>query len=171
MGGRRRSSSNKPVPKKRPKLDKIFKCPKCSHDGSTVQITKKEKEMEAVISCKVCKSSHKYRKRVTYLTEPIDVFSDWIDAIDQKGKHTKPQQGAKRPSTSMKTSTGESLRKAHKNEEYEDEIGDDVLNTPGLRRKPFSGNEDEEIEEELGDNAEPEEEDDDEEEEEDGEED
>ena len=35
MGGRRRSSANKPQPKKRPRLEKVFKCPKCFHEEST----------------------------------------------------------------------------------------------------------------------------------------
>lgn len=89
MGGRRRSAASKPIPKKRPVLEKVFKCPRCSHFESaivTIERNPKDKgEARAWVECKVCKAKEVFRKKVTYLTEHVDVMSYWLDRIEEEG--------------------------------------------------------------------------------------
>nr|GMC76669.1 transcription elongation factor 1 homolog [Ipomoea batatas] len=77
----KRKSRAKPPPKKRiDKLDTAFTCPFCSH-GSSVEcrIDKKNSIGEAV--CNICKAS--FSTTATTLTEPIDIYSEWIDECER----------------------------------------------------------------------------------------
>jgi len=76
--GKRKSS--KPPPKKVvPKVDTTFTCPFCNHDKAVIakmdHLTEK-----GLVECTVC--GQKYTCNITHLSEPIDVYSDWIDACD-----------------------------------------------------------------------------------------
>mmetsp|Transcript_8667 Transcript_8667/g.21488 ORF Transcript_8667/g.21488 Transcript_8667/m.21488 type:complete len:93 (-) Transcript_8667:160-438(-) len=76
--GKRKSS--KPPPKKVvPKVDTMFTCPFCNHDKAVIakmdHLTEK-----GLVECTVC--GQKYTCNITHLSEPIDVYSDWIDACD-----------------------------------------------------------------------------------------
>lgn len=56
----------------------------CSQEGAACTITKEGKDFKnayASIRCPACMEGHKFRGNVTYLTEPIDIYSDWIDFI------------------------------------------------------------------------------------------
>ncbi|CAH3116470.1 transcription elongation factor 1 homolog [Pocillopora damicornis] len=76
----RRRSKRKPAPKRRQDpLDKQFNCPFCNHEKSC------EVRMDRVrntghISCRVCLED--FQTSITYLSEPVDVYSDWIDACE-----------------------------------------------------------------------------------------
>ncbi|ONI22636.1 hypothetical protein PRUPE_2G141500 [Prunus persica] len=66
--GKRKSSRAKPVAKKRmEKLDTAFCCPFCNHGSSAL--------------CSVCQES--FSTTITPLTEPIDVYSEWIDECER----------------------------------------------------------------------------------------
>jgi|TARA_B110000977_G_scaffold196171_1_gene276019 transcription elongation factor Elf1 len=80
--GKRKSS--KPPPKKvAPKVDTTFTCPFCNHDKS---VTAKMDHLteKGLVECTVC--GQKYTCNITHLSEPIDVYSDWIDACDKANK-------------------------------------------------------------------------------------
>ncbi|KAF5365631.1 hypothetical protein D9758_003327 [Tetrapyrgos nigripes] len=80
--GKRKKSSRKPAAAARIKvpLDTSFTCLFCHHDNSvTVRIDKKEGIAQLV--CRVC--DQRYQSKVTHLTEPIDIYSEWIDAADE----------------------------------------------------------------------------------------
>ncbi|KAL6839568.1 hypothetical protein ACP4OV_030507 [Aristida adscensionis] len=80
--GKRKSRSSKLAakPKKAPKLNTAFDCPFCNHTGS-VECSIDLKGGVAVASCGVCKEE--YGTSAHPLTEPIDVYSDWIDACER----------------------------------------------------------------------------------------
>ena len=80
--GKRKSS--KPPPKKvAPKVDTMFTCPFCNHDKA---VTAKMDHLteKGLVECTVC--GQKYTCNITHLSEPIDVYSDWIDACDKANK-------------------------------------------------------------------------------------
>ncbi|KAE9396082.1 hypothetical protein BT96DRAFT_958338 [Gymnopus androsaceus JB14] len=68
--GKRKKSSRKPGPAKmKVPLDTTFTCLFCHHEKSvTVRIDRKEGFAQLVLS---------------NLTEPIDIYSEWIDAADE----------------------------------------------------------------------------------------
>ncbi|KAL6898104.1 hypothetical protein ACP4OV_006700 [Aristida adscensionis] len=80
--GKRKSRMSKLAskPKKAPKLDTAFTCPFCNHAGA-VDCAIDLKDCVAFAECCICKA-HYYTKAHA-LTEPIDVYHDWIDACER----------------------------------------------------------------------------------------
>jgi transcription elongation factor Elf1 len=77
--GKRKSS--KPPPKKvAPKVDTTFTCPFCNHDKSVFARLDHVSE-KGLVECATC--GQKYTCNITHLSEPIDVYSDWIDACEK----------------------------------------------------------------------------------------
>ena len=76
----RRKTSMKKLKKKRPTVATLFKCLFCNHD-STVECTLDHKGKVGSLKCRVCNVS--WETRIHYLTEPIDVYSEWIDATEE----------------------------------------------------------------------------------------
>ncbi len=85
--GRRKKAAKKVVKKKRPIVSKVFKCLFCNHDKS-VACTLDTKSMTGQLTCSVCDA--KYQTRIHSLTEPIDVFTEWLDeTADAQNKVAK----------------------------------------------------------------------------------
>ncbi|CAM0957546.1 unnamed protein product [Alopecurus aequalis] len=79
---KRKSANSKMASRKKPavKLDTAFCCPFCNHSGSVeCKIDIKDWIAEAV--CFVCKE--RYSTKAHALTEPIDVYSEWIDECEK----------------------------------------------------------------------------------------
>jgi len=79
LQGKRKSS--KPPPKKvAPKIDTMFTCPFCNHDKAVIakmdHLTEK-----GLVLCTIC--GQKFTSEITHLSEPIDVYSEWIDACEE----------------------------------------------------------------------------------------
>ncbi|KAM9091895.1 uncharacterized protein AAG666_012082 [Megaptera novaeangliae] len=78
---RRRKSKRKPPPKKKMTgtLETQFTCPFCNHEKSC-DVKMDRARNTGVISCTVC--LEEFQTPITYLSEPVDVYSDWIDACE-----------------------------------------------------------------------------------------
>ncbi|CAM9341018.1 unnamed protein product [Choristocarpus tenellus] len=77
--GRRKKSTKKIVVKKNQKLSTVFKCPFCNHD-SVVECTMNHKEGTGRLLCRMCEVQ--YEMTINYLTEPIDIYTEWIDECE-----------------------------------------------------------------------------------------
>lgn len=76
MGKRK---STKPPPKKqRAKLDLTFNCPFCNSSKSVTCLLDREAE-KGTAKCSVC--LEKYTGRITPLTDPVDLYHDWLDQV------------------------------------------------------------------------------------------
>lgn len=77
----RRKSKRKPPPKKKMtgNLDTQFTCPFCNHEKSC-DVKMERTRNTGIISCSVC--LEEFQTPITYLSEPVDVYSDWIDACE-----------------------------------------------------------------------------------------
>ncbi|XP_051940659.1 transcription elongation factor 1 homolog [Hippocampus zosterae] len=77
----RRKSKRKPPPKKKitGDLDTQFTCPFCNHEKSC-DVKMERTRNTGIISCTVC--LEEFQTPITYLSEPVDVYSDWIDACE-----------------------------------------------------------------------------------------
>ncbi|KAG0707736.1 transcription elongation factor Elf1 like-domain-containing protein [Suillus ampliporus] len=96
--GKRKKSSRKPAAataaRRREPLDTAFTCLFCHHDKSvTVRVDRKEGIAQLV--CRVC--DQRYQSKVNHLTEPVDIYSEWIDAADAAQKE---DHGTRRPAAS-----------------------------------------------------------------------
>ncbi|KAL9090432.1 MAG: hypothetical protein Q9159_001961 [Coniocarpon cinnabarinum] len=78
--GKRKKSSRKPTgPKKKEPLPSTFQCLFCNHEDS-VTVKLDRKLGIGYLSCKICGQS--YQTGIHFLSEGVDVYSDWIDACD-----------------------------------------------------------------------------------------
>jgi len=78
MGKRK---TRKPPPKKvMPKLPTSFDCPFCNNEG-TVECTINRKTSIGALACRICGA--KYSTNITYINDPIDVYSEWIDECEK----------------------------------------------------------------------------------------
>ena len=76
--GKRKAA--KPPPKKsRPKLDTVFTCPFCNAE-SAVEASMDRKAKLGKLTCKACAET--WGTEINALTEPIDIYSEWIDACE-----------------------------------------------------------------------------------------
>jgi len=82
--GKRKKAAKKPTgPRKNEPLATTFACLFCNHEKS-VEIKMDRKAGTGYLSCKVCAQS--YQSQVNYLSAPVDVYSDWVDACDAVAK-------------------------------------------------------------------------------------
>ncbi|KAJ7219318.1 Elf1-domain-containing protein, partial [Mycena pura] len=78
--GKRKKAAKKPQQSRRKvPLDTAFTCLFCHHDKS-VTVRLDRKEGIAHLACRVC--DQRYQSKVNHLTEPVDIYSEWIDAAD-----------------------------------------------------------------------------------------
>lgn len=76
----KRKAARKPNKKaKLQPLDKVFRCLFCQHAG-VVHCKLDRQEMVSRIECSRC--AQHFETKIDHLTEPIDVYSLWIDAAE-----------------------------------------------------------------------------------------
>lgn len=74
--GKRRRAAKKVVKKKRQTVAKVFKCLFCNHDNA-VQCAIDIRSMTGKLECSICNA--KFQTNINTLTEPIDIFTEWLD--------------------------------------------------------------------------------------------
>ena len=77
--GRRRAKATKVVKKKQPTMQTEFKCPFCNYEKCVAAKMDYDKET-GTLECRVCAAT--YTATINYLSEPVDVFSEWIDQCE-----------------------------------------------------------------------------------------
>ncbi|KAI3426119.1 hypothetical protein D9Q98_008498 [Chlorella vulgaris] len=77
--GKRKSSAKAPPKKARPKLQTVFACPLCNADKSVSCEMSRDTNIGGV-KCNQCKAE--WTMKIHQLSEPIDVYSEWIDACE-----------------------------------------------------------------------------------------
>jgi len=78
--GGKRKSKKKVVAKIKEKVATTFKCPYCAHNGSCEVVRNKEAETGS-IKCRVCGEG--FQTRIHQLTDPVDVYCAWVDALEE----------------------------------------------------------------------------------------
>jgi len=78
----RRRSKRKPGPKKKllGTLESQFTCPFCNHEKSCDVKMDKTRNV-GHIACRICLED--FQCQINYLSEPVDVYGDWIDACEE----------------------------------------------------------------------------------------
>ena len=77
--GKRRKSAKRQTAKKGTSVAKSFKCPFCSHeDACEVKLDRKTETGR--IACRVC--GEDFQCRISVLSDPVDVFCEWTDALE-----------------------------------------------------------------------------------------
>jgi transcription elongation factor Elf1 len=81
--GKRKSASKPQGPKRKEKLPSVFQCLFCNHENS-VSVSIEKKSGVGNLQCKVCGQT--FQTNINYLSAPVDVYADWIDACDAVAK-------------------------------------------------------------------------------------
>ena len=86
--GRRKSKRQAPTRRNMLVLDQIFDCPFCNHEKSCDVNMDKERNTGRV-QCTKCFED--FQAKINFLSEPVDVFNEWIDAreaanVNENGK-------------------------------------------------------------------------------------
>ncbi|KAJ2848598.1 hypothetical protein IWW36_003209 [Coemansia brasiliensis] len=76
----KRKSARKARPKLKVKTDSVFQCLQCNHEGA-VWVRMDKARNVGILQCKVCSIS--FESGINHLSEPVDVYSDWVDACDR----------------------------------------------------------------------------------------
>ncbi|EDW19142.1 transcription elongation factor 1 homolog [Drosophila mojavensis] len=78
----RRKSKRKPPPRRKliQNLERQFNCPFCNHERSCDVIMDKLRKIGRIV-CRVCQEA--FQSQIMALSEPIDVYNDWIDACEE----------------------------------------------------------------------------------------
>ncbi|XP_020973394.1 transcription elongation factor 1 homolog isoform X3 [Arachis ipaensis] len=86
--GKRKSRKKTAAPKKkREKLETVFSCPFCNHENS-VECHIDMKNMIGELACRICQESFStaITGKLNALSEPIDIYSEWIDECERVNK-------------------------------------------------------------------------------------
>ena len=67
----------------RDRVATVFKCLYCNHDEA-VTCKMNDSDMTATLKCRICACS--YVTTINSLSEPIDVYSEWLDETDERQK-------------------------------------------------------------------------------------
>ncbi|KAH6626355.1 hypothetical protein B0J18DRAFT_138979 [Chaetomium sp. MPI-SDFR-AT-0129] len=121
--GKRKSSSKPQGPKRRDPLPTVFTCLFCNHEKS-VEVKLDKKAGCGWLDCKVC--GQKFQCGINYLSSPIDVYSEWVDAADAVAEEGRANEKARNSGKSADRGAGLSSRRIEEEEEggYE---GDDIV--------------------------------------------
>mmetsp|Transcript_13499 Transcript_13499/g.23173 ORF Transcript_13499/g.23173 Transcript_13499/m.23173 type:complete len:85 (+) Transcript_13499:47-301(+) len=79
----KRKSSKKVItvkPLSRQPLPKVFDCPFCNHASSVESKLDLERKV-GTVTCRIC--SENFQMPITYLTEPIDIYTEWLDECEK----------------------------------------------------------------------------------------
>jgi transcription elongation factor Elf1 len=79
-GGARRKAKKRPEKKSKFSVPTVFDCPFCNH-ARTVDCKMDKAKNIATIRCRVCDAQ--YQSVINYLSEPIDIYSEWIDEAER----------------------------------------------------------------------------------------
>ncbi|WPH00726.1 Hypothetical protein R9X50_00355600 [Acrodontium crateriforme] len=122
----KRKAAKKPVAKKaREGLATSFKCVFCNNETSvTTKIDKKSSL--ASLSCRDCGQTYQTSK-VTSLTQPVDVYYDWIDACDEVAKGEAATTPYAPPPSALSRPGGARRGEDDSAEKYTDEDGDGFI--------------------------------------------
>ncbi|KZZ88913.1 hypothetical protein AAP_04705 [Ascosphaera apis ARSEF 7405] len=102
--GKRKKSSRKPMgPKKRETLPSVFECLFCNHENCVV-IKLDKKLGVGNLECNIC--GQRFQSGINYLSAPVDVYADWVDACDSVAKQTAAAQLAGRRDSAAAPASG-----------------------------------------------------------------
>eukprot|EP01071_Lankesteria_metandrocarpae_P010412 Lankesteria_metandrocarpae@DN5335_c0_g1_i2.p1 len=107
MGKRK---GTRPKAKVSSKLSTTFDCPFCNH-SRCVETKLEKKRSLGTLLCRICNAN--YSTRISALTEPVDVYSDWIDRAEEENSHIQTGYTAGREVASAKAGGVASQRSSH----------------------------------------------------------
>ncbi|KAK4042908.1 hypothetical protein C8A01DRAFT_33012 [Parachaetomium inaequale] len=122
--GKRKSSSKPQGPKKRDPLPTTFTCLFCNHENS-VEVKLDKKAGCGWLDCRVC--GQKFQCAINYLSSPIDVYSEWVDAADAVAADDREANKSRDAGKSGNRRAGGSSQRIDEDEEEGGYDGEDIV--------------------------------------------
>lgn len=120
--GRRKKAVKKVVKKKRATVAKVFKCLYCNNEKSvTCKIN--TSSMTGDLQCSICDA--KFQTQINTLTEPIDIFTEWLDEASEMQAQSTMHHGNRNINTNNNNNSSNISRKHEEEENDEDEDEED----------------------------------------------
>ncbi|KAK8110572.1 Transcription elongation factor 1-like protein [Apiospora kogelbergensis] len=101
--GKRKKAAKKPTSKKNEPLATSFTCLFCNHEKSVAVVLNKKLGV-GDLDCKVC--GQRFQCGINYLSAPIDVYSEWVDAADAVAQEEGNSKSASLQRPGARQSTG-----------------------------------------------------------------
>lgn len=120
----RRKTAQKRLQKKRPVVAKVFKCLFCNHENA-VECSLNQKDKIGSLKCRICGAE--WQSRIHYLTEPIDLYTEWIDVTEAENEGdggAAEEESAARPDGDDYDALGDDYAEVHDAEDAGDEVED-----------------------------------------------
>jgi len=122
--GKRKSSSKPQGPKKRDPLPTTFTCLFCNHEKS-VEVKLDKKAGCGWLDCRVC--GQKFQCAINYLSSPIDVYSEWVDAADAVAAEARETEKSRGAGSSSSKRVGGVSQRIDEDEEERGYDGEDII--------------------------------------------
>ncbi|KAF2721303.1 Elf1-domain-containing protein, partial [Polychaeton citri CBS 116435] len=111
-------------------LDTSFRCVFCNHETS-VSVKIDKKSGIGTLGCKSCGQT--YQTTTNYLSHPVDVYADWIDACDAVAQdtatttvtHSRPALQKARPAASHREGLAPGEKRTDEDDGFIDDEGVD----------------------------------------------
>ncbi|KAK4179203.1 hypothetical protein QBC36DRAFT_323193 [Triangularia setosa] len=120
--GKRKKATRKPTgPRRNEPLPSVFTCLFCNHEKA-VSIKVDKKAGVGSLDCKVC--GQHFQCGINYLSAPVDVYAEWVDAADAVAQ----ENSEKAKAAASRSSSGRPSRRVEADDEedgYGDVIPDD----------------------------------------------
>lgn len=130
--GRRKKAAKKIVQKKKHVVPTSFKCLFCNSEGS-VSCKLNFASMVGQLKCRICDTS--FETQINSLTDPIDVFSEWLDEAEE----LQEKENKKMADAAAKGATGGIVGDGHDympgDEQNVDEEGGVEMVEPAAKRQ------------------------------------
>ncbi|KAH6640884.1 transcription elongation factor Elf1 like-domain-containing protein [Chaetomium tenue] len=122
--GKRKSSSKPQGPKKRDPLPTTFTCLFCNHEKS-VEVKLDKKAGCGRLECKIC--GQRFQCGINYLSSPIDVYSEWVDAADAVAAEASEAEKSREANGSGSKRTADSSLRIDENEDLDSYAGEGIV--------------------------------------------
>ncbi|KAK0663999.1 putative transcription elongation factor 1 [Cercophora samala] len=119
--GKRKKATRKPTgPRRNEPLPSVFTCLFCNHEKA-VSIKVDKKAGVGSLDCKIC--GQHFQCGINYLSAPVDVYAEWVDAADAVA-----QENSEKAKAAGRSSSGRPARRVEADDDedgYGDVIPDD----------------------------------------------
>ncbi|CAP73114.1 uncharacterized protein PODANS_2_5280 [Podospora anserina S mat+] len=124
--GKRKKATRKPTgPRRNEPLPSVFTCLFCNHEKA-VSVKVDKKAGVGSLDCKIC--GQHFQCGINYLSAPVDVYAEWVDAADAVAQENSEKAKAAGAGGRSSNSGGRAARRVEADDDedgYGDVIPDD----------------------------------------------
>eukprot|EP01080_Neovahlkampfia_damariscottae_P005437 gene5437-9250_t len=125
----RRKVRKAPPKKAKSVVPNVFDCPFCNA-SSSVECKMDRKSSTGKVLCRICGTN--YQTSISYLTDAVDVFSEWIDECQKENEREHPEEYEEEYEEEDYTKKRKKIIQQKKHQEEEEEEEEDYEEEEGV---------------------------------------